>query len=348
MGILDNTAEGAATGTAIAPGIGTVIGAGIGLLGGVIQNSQQQSLIRQQMQNQITLGQNQQQLQEQTWRDTSYPAQVNELEQAGMNPALIYSNGMGQGGTTGAPFTTSVDAGRPIDFTGKIAEGAATAAKAIEENTQATKTAGPDTANTNVNTQKQATEIPKIEADTENTKVSTQLENADLAVKGDPQVQSWLRETVGQQYQKIWNESHEAINNLEQSDIKTEAMQGAKDAIAKTYNAQLDNLIADTIQKQAGAGLDRQAAEQKAAEIMQKWKDLNLHQTVIGLEHGDRLKMMNTILEAAGISAAGNVANSLINLDKGKIPQRTGSVQTRTLGYDAQGNPATVIQTTHH
>jgi hypothetical protein len=52
-------------------------------------------------QHQLALNRHGQQLQQETWERTNYPAQVKMLQEAGMNPALLYGKG-GSGGVTGS------------------------------------------------------------------------------------------------------------------------------------------------------------------------------------------------------------------------------------------------------
>ena len=61
----------------------------------------QQKLMGLQMRNQMTLNEQGQKLQMDTWEGTNYPAQMKMLEEAGLNPSLLYGKG-GSGGVTGS------------------------------------------------------------------------------------------------------------------------------------------------------------------------------------------------------------------------------------------------------
>ena len=61
----------------------------------------QQKLMGLQMRNQMTLNEQGQKLQMDTWEATNYPAQMKMLEEAGLNPSLLYGKG-GSGGVTGS------------------------------------------------------------------------------------------------------------------------------------------------------------------------------------------------------------------------------------------------------
>ena len=61
----------------------------------------QQKLMGLQMRNQMTLNEQGQKLQMDTWEGTNYPAQMKMLEEAGLNPSLLYGK-VGSGGVTGS------------------------------------------------------------------------------------------------------------------------------------------------------------------------------------------------------------------------------------------------------
>nr|WAE43660.1 MAG: DNA pilot protein [Microviridae sp.] len=338
MGVLDNVISGAATGaaagapTGIGLPVGAIIGAGAGLIGGIINNNQQKKATEQQMQNQKELGAYQQQLQEQTWKDTGAKALKQQYEEAGLNPALIYGSGAGGStGTTGGGITTSIDRTPITDFGQRIISGAETGQAAELQKATETKLSGVDTA-------KVAAEIPKIQSETKGQDITNIIQGVKADI--DTTMEPTMKLQITADLEKTNNEIQQIEASAQGSDIDNTIKRAAQQTIISKYNAELDNLIADTVQKTAQTSLTNAEARRVTQEILQKWKDINLHQTAVGLEHGDRLKMMTTILEAAGINAAGNVANTILGIQKAKLP----SVTTRTQGFDAQGNPATVIQ----
>ena len=79
---------------------------GMALQGGLnqMQQSQNQALLQQQTQAQEQIMDYGYQKQMDFWNATNYPAQVQQLEKAGLNPALLYAKG-GPGGQTGSPVT---------------------------------------------------------------------------------------------------------------------------------------------------------------------------------------------------------------------------------------------------
>lgn len=203
MGVLGNiasdTAEGAASGAGtgaiggpIGAGWGAVIGAGIGLVGGVINSLQQKSNINTQMQNQEKLAMLQENEQEQLWQRTGPEAQVAQYERAGLNPALIYAKG-GAMGETGAGINTNAPLAQPIDYTGKISEGAEKGADIANKMTEQ-KAIEAETA-------KKQTEIPKIEAETKNIGATQENTEADTKLR---KFQGDLNEKIGLD-DMMWN-----------------------------------------------------------------------------------------------------------------------------------------------
>jgi hypothetical protein len=85
---------------------GGLIGAGTGLISMIGQRKReeramanQRSLMNHQMNNQWALNKQGQDLQFEMWKKTNYPAQVEQMLKAGINPATLYGKG-GAGGTT--------------------------------------------------------------------------------------------------------------------------------------------------------------------------------------------------------------------------------------------------------
>ena len=88
---------GAAAGTAIAPGVGTIIGSGIGLLGDVIGGLFSSSGQKSANKTNIQLAREQRDWNEEMWnKQNAYntpQAQIERMRAAGLNPALMYSQG---------------------------------------------------------------------------------------------------------------------------------------------------------------------------------------------------------------------------------------------------------------
>ena len=103
--ILDNIASGGAT---------AAIGTGLGLITQKIadkrQLKQQEKLNELQIKGNKELAKYGNELQYEMWQKTNYPAQVEMLKEAGLNPGLMYG-GAGAGGQTGASTGGQVTGG---------------------------------------------------------------------------------------------------------------------------------------------------------------------------------------------------------------------------------------------
>jgi len=67
-----------------------------------LEQQNNMELMNQAQQNQYALNVQGQQLQMDMWNQTNYGAQMEHMRKAGLNPALMYGKGAGQGGTTGS------------------------------------------------------------------------------------------------------------------------------------------------------------------------------------------------------------------------------------------------------
>ena len=93
-----------------------LLGAGMGL---ALENhedqrqiAQQQKLQDMQISGNIQMQDYNYQKQMEMWNNTNYPAQVQQLGKAGLNPALLYGKGGGGGATTGSGAGMGVTGGQ--------------------------------------------------------------------------------------------------------------------------------------------------------------------------------------------------------------------------------------------
>lgn len=107
----------------ISAGTGSVIGAGIGAATGLISMlgqrkrekravENQKTLMDWQMKNQQRLNQQGADLQYDMWKKTNYPAQMEMLKEAGLNPGLLYGMSGGGGTTAGSQSGGSASGGQ--------------------------------------------------------------------------------------------------------------------------------------------------------------------------------------------------------------------------------------------
>ena len=143
------------TGMLIATGVNTGGNIAGGMIGAKQQHKRNKELQAIQYTNQRLLNEQGHELQKQMWEHTNYPNQVRMLQEAGLNPALMYGKG-GAGGSTGSQgggSAASGSAGMPnygmgMDITNALAQASQIElnnAQAKKLNAEANKIAGVDT-----------------------------------------------------------------------------------------------------------------------------------------------------------------------------------------------------------
>lgn len=90
--------------------LGAAAGGILGMIGANNQHKRQKELMGIQHRNQQALNIQGSELQYDMWKKTNYPAQMKMLQEAGLNPAMMYGQG-GQGGTTGSQSGGSAASG---------------------------------------------------------------------------------------------------------------------------------------------------------------------------------------------------------------------------------------------
>lgn len=246
-----------------------------------------------------------------------YQKQVQGMNIAGLNPALMYGAG-GVGGAT--------QAGGQMPSAGSAADSAST-----ENASSNQQQAGMQAVMNGMQEAVMETQAEKNKADANLS--NTQAENISGAQteNQNANTENTKTKTTGEKlknsYQDIMNNIAEQTKSFTvqkaQSDMFTANNQAditTSDALVKSHTndtriaqaeADVANTIADTLLKQSNNNLTKEQATSVANTILQKWKDLQLQQQKQGAEHTDRQAMLNTILKAAGIQAVGNIANTL-------------------------------------
>jgi len=142
---------------------GTVVGTGLGLAleghNDRRQREQQKKLQQIQIKGQKEMADYNQGLALDMWNKTNYEAQVSHLNNAGLNPALLYGQGGGGGTTANAGGGGNVTGGQAPNGGGEIgmalqlglhkAQKEVLESQANKNNVEAEKTAGVDTTKTN-------------------------------------------------------------------------------------------------------------------------------------------------------------------------------------------------------
>ncbi|AXH76862.1 MAG: DNA pilot protein [Microviridae sp.] len=237
-----------------------------------VQYERTKKLMDVQQLHQQELNKQGQQIQLDTWEKTNYPAQVEMLKSAGLNPALLYSKG-GQGGTTGGQGGGSASGGTvqnapPMNITNIMEiQNMKAQRDLIEAQTAKTKTETellPKTAGAEV-TSKEAG-ATKAGAETENIKVETEIKKIEQA-NTQRQIDTGIENTA------------QVTKNLMQQNLLTQA--------------QFDSIVNKTAEEATGAYLENELTKSKTkltetemqsikTSIVQKWTELS--QKATGLD----------------------------------------------------------------
>lgn len=279
-----------------------VLGGGLGSIFGNIGNNQQykqqEKLQALQIKGQKELTDYNTMKQLQMWMDTNYPAQVEQLKKAGLNPALLYGHG-GGGGATAHIAQGSIGGGQAQNHAALMANtgmglNASMLTAQIEnikadtnkKNVEAGKLGGVDT-------EKTWAEIDNIVAATKNTVVQTEwnkikkgIDEIELKFQSN-ELNYEARENMLMQQ---WDQTKEATLQMQ---AKTAIDRATQQSVIDAARQQLTNLQIEAALKQAQTeatkkGLqltDQQIAESKAT--IQKWAQELLNQGR-GLDQKDR------------------------------------------------------------
>lgn len=239
MAIFNKLGEGAAS---------TIIGMGLTQFNNKNQLKQNQKLLEQQMEAQKQMSEHNRGLAMQMWEDTNYDAQRQQMEKAGLNPALMY--GMGGGGGTTANSQPSTGIG-----------GAQADPRAM----------GIEMIKTGQELKLMEAQKNNIDADTANKEANTKTtdETRDLlkANMKESGTETWLRNII-QEY-KLTNSGTEDAISTYGNDIYKKAIQINQEGLeTKKLNADLFKTVAEQNNLEANALLTNKKAEGYWQELL--------------------------------------------------------------------------------
>lgn len=266
-----------------------VVGQILGLVTGGAQDrrqlKQQKKLQNLQIKGQKELADYQQQKELDMWHQTNYGAQIEELKNAGLNPALLYGKGGGGGTTTGGGIATGVTSGTPTDpsaATGMgIQLGMMQAQKALIE-AQTAKTKAETTKTEGVDTAESLSRIEQIKNSITNTQAQTALTETQNRLNK-------LEEFKQNETLQAWIEKAKAETDY-QAYITRSALQKAKldeatinDAITAIHEQSLGAGINNMLMRE-NIKLTKAQTNKIATDITQKWKELEQGDTKNAIE----------------------------------------------------------------
>lgn len=268
MPFLDQIAQGAA---------GGILGIGFGAIQNQQQYHQQERLQELQIRGQQQMTDYNYGKELQMWHDTNYPAQVAELEKAGLNPALLYAKSGAGGATTGTPSANVTGGTAQKGNNDLAAEGMGLQMGLIKAQTE----------NVQADTQNKLAQTPKTQAETTNIKAQQLLTEAQTRLT---EVQTAFQyrsfdsrlENIDRTVEKL---TQEAKGLNQQNQITKETMDSTiKQIKTKAIGAVLENYLTQAKTQQSEA--DKKYIEMvtkwipqdyanKAQEIMQGWDKIS-------------------------------------------------------------------------
>lgn len=290
------------------------------------QLKQQRKLQDMQIMGQKEMGEFNYGLQKKMWDETNYSAQKKHLEEAGLNPGLLYGMSGGGGATTGSTSGGSVTGATAPAGGGEVVNMMELGMKrqqlqlleAQKENIEA------DTANKQADTANKPIQGENIKAGTEltkqqtgNAKVDERLKNIDLALK---------EKTFEAAADRITFESGKAMQELEQaytaSYVARESQVEQVTIVReKAIGAMLENLLTT-----ARTENTQQATAESKAKIAQMAKDIELRTR--GLDQKDaEIEIQRTMMEynttidpyvKEGIKVIGQAVDGVLKARGGK------------------------------
>lgn len=241
--------------------IGGALGLGTTYLGNQMQLSQNQALLDQQTNYNENLSNYNLGIQEKLWQDTNYPAQVQEMKDAGINPAMMFAKGMGAGGSTAANTVAtsqpSVQQNPALNIESMMSAGQKAAAQAAQTNNTVAST---------LNTEQDT----KNKADQDVILQNEQVISKAQAEIADATAQDTIQITRGS-LQSILNNNMSSLAKglIDQATVDTNIEQ-AKGNLLQTG---LKNILL-----KSETNLTNEQATAIATGLKQKWVQLNIDQ----------------------------------------------------------------------
>lgn len=306
-------------------GLGAIMGLPTQMLSNWLQGNQQQKFTEMQLKASKDLSAYNMGLQYDMWNKTNYPAQVEQLNKAGLNPALLYGSHGGGGTTTGSP-SGSVGMGIAAPNQALLAQQAASTAADINlKNAQAenlkantAKTQGVDTDATQagIDNMKQQTQNAQIQNDILHWESGIKSAEATVATK-----------TIEQLIQQVNGQLELLTNNIRATKVGADLSEATKEQLiqqAKNTTMQQGLQMILTKAQTEGVITDIQATKRAiinaVQENMRKWDqspNMSLEQQMKEFQND---LLQNQTLPNMGEKLLESITHFVIPLSKGTPP----------------------------
>tara|TARA_E500000331_G_scaffold127130_1_gene124714 strand:+ start:3698 stop:4687 length:990 start_codon:yes stop_codon:yes gene_type:complete len=260
---------------------------GLSMLGGFIgannQHRRQKDLMGIQHQNQMNLNRQGHRLQMDMWKNTSYPAQLKMMKEAGLSPGLMYGGGPGASGTTGSQGGGSAVGGNAQAFKTMDLSNMLIASEIAKKNaetknieTDTKKTGGVDTeeAEQRIANMKESKDYIRLQSDYQKILNANKQDEIDAFLKNIGQETSNLKQQfdlTDEQWGDLLKEQMgKALTAVENSNLlksKVELTDAQEQEIWEkleiAYNKlELEGLSVDASLKQADASMIKATVEE--------------------------------------------------------------------------------------
>lgn len=250
------------------------VGAGFKILGNQIDANQNQVLTNSQLNANEALQKYNEGIQYDLWQKTNYPAQVEQLQKAGLNPALLYAKG-GPGGTTGS---VGGSVGMGMNAVGLSAP----AQQAQSERLQSADVALKNAQQQNIEAQTpQEGPLMKAQIDSINQGISNAKAQeilTDAQIQTQRLTNSITNETIDDQISTIRATSNKIQNETQQA-VRNNWMdaQTMDDKLKTIHGIMIGQFIQNNLEQTEAIRNDA-TTKQLINQISQNWKTIGINQ----------------------------------------------------------------------
>lgn len=321
---------------------GQIAGAGMGLVLGSIQDKrqlkQQDKLSQQQLKYQRQLTDYNMSKQLEMWKATSYEAQREQMEKAGLNPALMYGMS-GGGGTTTGSAGGNIGGGTAQGASGEGMMGLQLASqmaqiKLMEAQANKTNVEAANIGEGGIDTKLKETNIQSLSQGIKNQQAAEKLMGID---KGLKEIELKISgETVEAQTKRVEWEAYRIRQEIQELALKNEITQDELGTIKETYRANLASIYLRNVLTKAETSLvelqgkseieRRNLLEQQTKGIingiMQGWDSLDnqtIHNRVtetvqkLGLNQQETSMVVNALTNIFSTGVFGSKKGTTVN-----------------------------------
>jgi hypothetical protein len=308
---------------------GMAIGEGMGILNSQLQLNNNQEMLNQQVTANEKLADYQEGINRQMWDYTNYENQVKHLQNAGLNPALLYGKGGGGGMSvgTGSTGVAAQNAPNPsqsvamgLQLTQNMAQNELMKAEANKANAEANALNGwqkdKGVAETNLTIAK----TDNVNANTAIAEVNKQIQ--DVALKASQGTLDSVIESA-KDNKKILDEQLDALKR--NNDINEATKQTSIDQAKINYTLSLLDGALKNSQINVNNSIVKvndQEIKQGVAKIAQGWEALRLEGLHITVEQGE-LKIMQGNLKVNEANSRIGQAAQMLNKEIHNLDDRT-------------------------